>query len=42
VYHADGDLISLADDDKRVLVAAVGAVGDLPAVMLASRDVALE
>lgn len=42
VYHADGDLMSLADDDKRVLVAAVGAVGDLPAVALASRDVAIE
>jgi hypothetical protein len=42
VYHADGDLMSLADNDKHVLVAAVGAVGDLPAVMLASRDVAIE
>jgi Nucleotidyl transferase AbiEii toxin, Type IV TA system len=42
VYHADGDLKSLADDDKRVLVEAVGAVGDLPAVALASRDVAIE
>lgn len=42
VYHADGDLKSLSDDDKRVLVKAVQAVRDLPAVALASSDLASE
>ncbi len=42
VYHADGDLTSLSDDDKRVLVEAVKAVRELPAVTLASSNVANE
>ncbi len=42
VYHADGDLKSLGDDDKRVLFEAVKSVGDLPEVALASRDVAMQ
>lgn len=40
VYYADGDLNSLADDDKRILVEAVEAVRDLPRMTLASADLA--
>jgi hypothetical protein len=40
-YFRDGDLTQLSQDDRRTLIAAAAAVGDLPPVALRSRRLAI-
>ena len=40
VYFADGDLGTLSNEEKRILVKAVSAVRDLPTVAIVSRQLA--